>query len=77
MITQIKDAEVLVETSALRHKELVNSCRIKMDDSVKAEEEELTFLSNVENAETYKEEDHYKVEDLDFYNGYGGFDPSG
>jgi len=74
LITQIKDAEVLVETSALRHKELVNSYRIKMEDESNKREEELTFIKSQEKDENYQK-DCYNIEDLDFYNGYGGFDP--
>ena len=44
LITQIKDAEALVETGALRHKELGNSYRIKMEEESNKSEDEITFL---------------------------------
>nr|WP_106058387.1 glucoamylase family protein [Clostridium vincentii] len=73
LITQVKDVQSLVETGALRHKELCNFNRIKIEKQNRSQEDDLIFE---ENHEEYRKDESYNIEKLDFYNGYGGFDPA-
>ncbi|WP_341480421.1 GH36-type glycosyl hydrolase domain-containing protein [Clostridium cibarium] len=76
IITQIRDLEEVESAQVLRHKELMDSHLIKVHVN-----KEKPMDNNVELLEVHEEEilnvqeEHFDTSSLDFWNGYGGFDP--
>lgn len=76
IITQIRDVDELESSTVLRHKELMDSHLIKVDvNKEKPVDNNAELLQTSEEEHFNVKEEHFDTTTLDFWNGYGGFDP--
>jgi cellobiose phosphorylase len=76
IITQIRDADDLEASTVLRHKELMDSHVIKVHVNKEKPQDNNVELIEVSEEENFDiNEEHFDTKSLDFWNGYGGFDP--
>ena len=75
ILTQLNESETLIEGEVLRHKELMDNLRIMPEiNKEKVKEEDSIF--NEEYEESIPKVTEFDTSKLDFFNGYGGFDPT-
>ena len=76
IITQIKEVDISAEVEFLRHKELVEKSRINVEVNKEEKRDYGEKINkNIEEEAINESTNDDIVKNLDFWNGYGGFDP--
>ncbi|MDS0526686.1 glycosyl transferase [Clostridium sp. SHJSY1] len=76
IITQIRDVDELESSTVLRHKELMDSHLIKVDVNKEKPADDNAELLEIRAEDNFNiKEEPFDTSILDFWNGYGGFDP--